>query len=190
VTIFITSRTGDIDMSFLSNFLEKIFHRKEFEKLKGEVLDLRRKVRELEIVMDEKENLISSLKKEYEHLNIMSMDNTGNAKEEEIIEIFTDLSTNLAQLNTMRKLDEKGKEIKIRDLFRIIKQIEKIFEKRGVTQIGEAGEQVPYDSTLHQPAGNMSPSESDEVVIRFCGYKIKNKLIKRALVGKEFLDGG
>ena len=176
-------------MSFLSDLLEKIFHRKEFEKLKGEVLDLRRKVRELEIVMEEKENLIASLKKEYEYLNTMSRDNTGNAKEEEIVEIFTDVSTHLAQLNTMRKLDETGKEIKIRDLFRLIKQIEKIFEKRGVIQIGEAGEKVPYDSTIHQPAGNISPSESDDVVIRFCGYKIYDRLIKRALVGKEFLDG-
>ncbi len=173
-------------MSFLSNFLENIFHRKEFEKLKVEVLDLRRKVMELEIESEEKENLIESLKKEYEALHSRCRDNTVNVKEEEIIEIFTEISPHLTQLNTMKKLDEKGKDIKIKDLFRLIKQIEKIFEKRGVIQIGEAGEKVPYDSSVHQSAGNMSISEAEEVIIRFCGYKIQDKLVKRALVGKDF----
>ncbi|MEQ8222288.1 MAG: hypothetical protein ABRQ37_08315, partial [Candidatus Eremiobacterota bacterium] len=70
-------------MSFLSDFFEKIFHRKEFEKLKGEVLELRRKVRELEIASDEKDTLIESLKEEYKCLNNMSKNNSGNAKEEE-----------------------------------------------------------------------------------------------------------
>jgi len=173
-------------MSFLSDFFENIFHRKEFETLKGEVLDLRRKVMELEITSEEKENLIESLKKEYEAFHSRCKDNTVNAKEEEIIDIFTEISAPLTQLNTMRKLDEKGKDIKIKDLFRLIKQIEKVFEKRGVIKIGEAGEKVPYDSTLHQSAGNMSPSETEEVVIRFCGYKLQDRLIKRALVGKDF----
>ena len=173
-------------MSFLSYFFEKIFHRKEFEKLKGEVLELRRKVRELEIASDEKDTLIESLKEEYKCLNNMSKNNSGNAKEEEFADIFTEVSAHLTQLNTMKKLDEKGKDIKIKDLFRLIKQIEKVFEKRGAIQIGEAGEKVLYDSTLHQSAGNTPLSESDEVIIRFCGYKIQDKLIKRALVGKDF----
>ncbi len=173
-------------MSFLSNFLENIFHRKEFEQLKGEVLDLRRKVMELEIASEEKENLIESLKKEYEAFQSRYKDNTVNVKEEDLIEIFTEISPHLTQLNTMKKLDEKGKDIKIKDLFRLIKQIEKIFEKRGVIKIGEAGEKVTYNSSLHQPAGNMSLSEAEEVIIRFCGYKIQDKLIKRALVGKDF----
>ena len=173
-------------MSFLSDFFEKMFHRREFEQLKGEVLDLRRKISEQEIASEEKDNLIESLKKEYESLNSICRVNTVNAKEEEIIEIFTEIASHMTQLNTMRKLDENGKEIKIKDLFRLIKQIDKIFEKRGVIQIGEAGETVSYDSTLHQPAGNMSLSEAEEVVIRFCGYKIHDKLIKRALVGKDF----
>ncbi|MEQ8167632.1 MAG: nucleotide exchange factor GrpE [Candidatus Eremiobacterota bacterium] len=173
-------------MSFLSNFFENIFHRKEFEQLKGEVLDLRRKVMELEIASEEKENLIESLKKEYEAFQSIYKDNTVNAKEEELIEIFTEISPHLTQLNTMKKLDEKGKDIKIKDLFRLIKQIEKIFEKRGVIQIGEAGEKVTYNSSVHQPAGNMSLYEAEDVIIRFCGYKIQDKLIKRALVGKDF----
>jgi len=101
-----------IYMSFLSDFFENIFHRKEFETLKGEVLDLRRKVMELEITSEEKENLIESLKKEYEAFHSRCKDNTVNAKEEEIIDIFTEISAPLTQLNTMRKLDEKGKDIR------------------------------------------------------------------------------
>ncbi|HPZ08109.1 MAG TPA: nucleotide exchange factor GrpE [Candidatus Eremiobacteraeota bacterium] len=172
-------------MKFFVDLLDKIFHRTEFLELKSEVLDLRRKLRELEIKLEEKESLVEKLKKEYEQLKNTSKEEATIAKKEEITDIVTELAIHMAQLNTMKKLQEDGKEVRIKDILRLFKQIEKIFERKGLIQIGEAGKKVSYDSTLHQPSDNISLCEKQEVIVRFCGYMVNDKLIKRAIVSIE-----
>lgn len=172
-------------MKIFENLFETLFRRKEFSKLSAENLDLKRRVREFEIDVEEKKKLITSMKKEYLHLENSLADKINIAKDEEIYEFLKEISTTFSQVVTMKKLGEDGKEIRAKDLFRLIGQVEKSFLKRGLLQIGEIGGKVCYNSSFHEPLGNFSPKEGREVFVRFCGYRFKEKLLKKALVGNE-----
>ena len=168
---------------FISRFLEKIFHNEELNELRSDSLDSRRRIKELELDIEEKNKLLHSTKKEYELLNNSVKEDVSLVKDSEIQELFKELSLHLSQLNTMKRLDDEGKDVRPKDIFRLLRQVEKVFEKRGIIRIGEPGEKVMYDSSSHQVIGDFSPKDKEEVIIRFCGYKMKDILIKRALVG-------
>ena len=172
-------------MKFINNLFEKIFHRQELLNLQSENVDFKRRVRELELKVDEKEKLLDDLRKEYKHLKSSAETGVEKRKKEDFEEIFVRLSKPFSQINTMRKMDREGKDIRAKDVLRLISQIEKVFFEKGIIQIGNPGEELPFNSELHQPAGSFSPGEAEEVIVRFCGYKTEERLIKRALVGPK-----
>jgi len=169
-------------MNFIGNLLEKIFHTRELGELQSLTVELKRKVKELEMELEERDKLLDVTRKEYDTLKSSLKEEIKQAKSEEILDVFTEISSPLSQLNTMKRMEQEGKDIKIKDVLRLVNHMEKIFSKKGLSQTCSAGEKVIYDSTVHQLSGNFSPKEKEEVLVRFCGYKINDKLIKRALV--------
>jgi hypothetical protein len=148
--------------------------------LEAENLQLKSKVASLQLDLEEKDKTISSLKTEYQRLKSQK----DTLKEDELIYLFNQISTPLTQLNTMRVLHEKGQEIKTKDVFTLLKTIEQEFEKRGFEKIGVVGEEVKFDSAIHQSITNDLLEEGDNVKISFVGFKKDNKIIKKALVRK------
>lgn len=169
-------------MNFINSLLEKIFHIRELKDLQSLTLELKKRVKELEMEIEERDKLLDVTRKEYDTLKGSLKGDIRQAKAEEILDIFTEIASPLSQLNTMKKMEQDGKDIKVKDILRLVNHMEKIFFKKGLSQTGAAGEKVLYNSTVHQPAGNFSPKEKEEVLVRFCGYKVNDKLIKRALV--------
>lgn len=169
-------------MNFITDFFEKIFHKSELSELRSENIALKRKLKELEIECEEKKNFIEVSRKEYEELNKQFHENLKSERNDEFTDIFTELSQFLSQLDTMKKMEEEGKTVRLKDVFRLLGQIEKVFEKKEIIKIGIPGEKVTYDSASHNPVGKFSPEDNKEVIIRFCGYRLKDRVIKKALV--------
>lgn len=66
-------------------------------------------------------------------------------------------------------------------VIKLLNPVEKLIQSWGVSQIGQVGEEVPYNPQKHQLlSGNVTAGET--VRVRYVGYQKGNKLLYRAKV--------
>lgn len=96
---------------------------------------------------------------------------------------FNSAAEMLVQLPSVRKAVAEGAPLQARDVLPLLAPLDPALERLGLTRIGEPGEEVPFDPTRHQMAGNEpAPERGTPVKVVFVGYLDGDDLLRKAQV--------
>ena len=135
--------------------------------------------------LEERERCIGALKASCEELERAGAKEAQAAREGAALQLLESIAAPLSQLATMRSLAERGTVPDAAHVLRLTESLQKAFEAAGLTVVGAVGETVPFDPSLHRPAGRDQLRAADRVKISFIGFRLGDRVIRPALVTRE-----
>lgn len=121
------------------------------------------------------------LKQEYKHREELLAQEQKNVAQRWQNSSLQILESWLLQWPTAAYAAQQNPDLSAIKLLPLVKPVEKLLEKWGITAIGSVAEELPYDPQWHQlMSGTAQPG--DRVKIRYVGYKQGDKLLHRAKV--------
>ena len=171
-------------MKIIKNFNNKILKsskKKSTTTKKEKYLKLKKKNKKYKLKIKNLETKLQNYLNEY-NLQKQNFKAELKNKEDEILnKLLSQIASPLTQLNTaFEKNQTLDKGLKM-----LFQQIKNELQDFKVEFIGQVGEKVLYDETLHQPAGAENFNNQDKVEIVLEGIKLNGNLIKRAMVVKD-----
>lgn len=129
------------------------------------------------------ESGVDSLKAEYQRLQ-QQLDNQRQATKIEFQqEAIQQLESLLLQLPTAAYAAQNNPSMPARNLLPLLRPINELLKRWGITAIAEVGAQVSYDPHLHQLMDADTQAEVGmPVTVRYVGYREGDKLLYRARV--------
>ena len=179
------SNETDIFMSQKSGFLQRLLT--VLKESDGS--EPSRDMAGLRLELSERDQEIVRLKKEYALKQEQSRAQAERAGEEAVEGILHECAAPLATLSAMQARHAEKGDLNPADLLQVALSFRKILEKRGVEQIGTAGEEQPYDPALHQMLDATHPRPGVAVLIRFAGFRFNGKIIAKAQAGAVSEEG-
>ena len=143
----------------------------------------------LRLELSERDQEIVRLKKEYALKREQSRAQVERAGEEAVESIVLECAEPLVTLSAMQARHVEKGDLNPADLLQVALSFRKILEKRGMEQIGTAGEEQPYDPALHQMLDGTNLRPGVAVLIRFAGFRFNGKIIAKALAGAVSEEG-
>lgn len=165
---------------------EKVEHKNEAEKEtivdnSAKITDLEAKVKELEALLKEKEDSHLRMAAEYDNFRRRSKEEREALYTEAVGDTVGELLPIIDNLERACGFDD-GEKVK-EGLVMILKSVETVFEKLGVSSVGAIGES--FDPNLHNAVlhdEDETKGEGEIVDVFQKGYKKGNKMIRFAMV--------
>ncbi len=150
-----------------------------------DVTKLKATVASLHLDLDERNERIAVMCKEYEQLEASKAQSTASAGEAELTSLMKKLSGPLSNIAVLRDAAAAGEDVQVEDLLRLIASLEKVLERAGLEVIGHSGEASGFDSAIHQRMSGGSVREGVAVKIEVPGYRLGERVLQKALVSVE-----
>jgi len=151
---------------------------------------LRGRVASLEQDLRERDELIVRLKREYEASRRENKSGQEQAAADALEVLAGRHAPLLSQLDTMRYMHEQGKELRAGDLLKLLSKLQQAWRELGLEAVGQAGEKVDYDASVHQRLSGGDVSPGGKVRVSFVGYRFGSKMLTKAMVNAEGADNG
>lgn len=161
------------------SWLKSLF-RKEQETGRG--MQLEREVQSLRTMLEEQDRVTAMLRKELNQLRTETESRAKKYIQAKIEELMADVATLITQINSQAYLvEEKNRPLNVRDVLKVAKQFEQVFQKYGIRLEGYVGEIASFDPDHHAPLKMDTPIvEGEPVVVRFVGVGFRGKLLRKA----------
>lgn len=137
----------------------------------------------LRLELEQARKELRNLQRELETVRFTSQRNQSEQADDRLEQLFTELSTPLAQLAVQRALDQQGKELRQRDLLAVSGRMLEALQGRGVKLEGEPGQELAFSPDHHQPLSlDSSLKPGQTVKIRFPGVSFRGRWLRKAMV--------
>ena len=90
----------------------------------------------------------------------------------------------LSQLATMQALTANGRPVRADDVLKLFGKLEALLAEAGLVRIGTVGEEVPFDTRVHQRMSGADVREGQPVAVRFVGYRLRDSILCKAMVSR------
>ncbi|BBC22460.1 helix-turn-helix domain-containing protein [Pseudanabaena sp. ABRG5-3] len=126
---------------------------------------------------------IASLREEYQHLQQTLANQQQELRSQFERETIQQLESLLLQLPSAAYAAQNNPSMLAKNILPLLRPIDTLLQKWGITAIGSVGEEVAYDPQRHQlMEGSEELEEGSSVIIRYIGYIQGEKLLYRARV--------
>lgn len=137
---------------------------------------------QIRLDLEERNQRIASMQKEYETLEAARLRVASEASAEQEEKILKSLLRPLSNLATLMDLADSGSEVAVSDLVVLGRSLEKELARFGLERIGRTGEHTRFDPTLHQRMSGGTVAAGDDVAIAVPGFRLGPKVLTRAMV--------
>jgi molecular chaperone GrpE (heat shock protein) len=146
------------------------------------LLNLESEIQTLRLNIADRDLTISKLRIEGDRQRQNEESKQAIALQTQQEQLFTDLSTPIAQLLTqIHLLEVESKPIQAKDVLTIVKRILRLVEEYGLSASGTIGETVPFDPNIHQPLNSsVTIGNGQLVTIRIPAIAYQNKVLRAA----------
>ena len=128
---------------------------------------------------------ISSLREEYQHLLNQLAHQKQDLRSQFEREVIQQLESLILQLPSAAYAAQTNPNMLAKNILPLLRPIDALIQKWGITAIGVVGAQVAYDSQKHELMdGSEEIVEGDLAIVRYVGYMQKEKLLYRARVSR------
>ena len=128
---------------------------------------------------------IASLREEYQRLQNQLAHQTQDLRSQFEREVIQQLESLILQLPSAAYAAQTNPNMLAKNILPLLRPIDALLQKWGVTAIGAVGAQVAYDSQKHELMdGSEEIVEGDLAIVRYVGYMQKEKLLYRARVSR------
>ena len=128
---------------------------------------------------------ISSMREEYQHLLNQLAHQKQDLRSQFEREVIQQLESLILQLPSAAYAAQTNPNMLAKNILPLLRPIDALLQKWGVTAIGAVGAQVAYDSQKHELMdGSEEIVEGDLAIVRYVGYMQKEKLLYRARVSR------
>jgi molecular chaperone GrpE (heat shock protein) len=150
-----------------------------------EVLKLKSEIASLKLDLKDSEGKLAKERKRIDSMQSSQSDQVKQRVESQIEDLFDQLATPLSQLRMQSSLMEQGKAVKSSDIMAVAGSFANIVEKAGLEPVGTTGKMLKFDPAIAQSLGSTgSINIGDEVIVKFIGYRYKERVIRKAFVEK------
>ena len=144
--------------------------------------DPRARLAAAEIDLRERDAEVAGLRAEYERLSGEYECALAEARGAGMQALAGQLAQPFAQLASMQALAERGREVSVADVLKLVARAEAVLLEAGMTRLGVVGERAVFDPHLHRPLADGEIAPGTAVTIRFLGYRLGETVLLRALV--------
>ena len=128
---------------------------------------------------------IASLREEYQRLQNQLAHQKQDLRSQFEREVIQQLESLILQLPSAAYAAQTNPNMLAKNILPLLRPIDALLQKWGVTAIGAVGAQVAYDSQKHELMdGSEEIVEGDLAIVRYVGYMQKEKLLYRARVSR------
>lgn len=115
--------------------------------------DPRARIAAVELDLRDRDAELERLRAEYDRLGGQAARDRAGAAAVGLGALVRHLAPLLSQLATMQSLAESGREVRVQDILKLFGKVQSVLAGAGLARIGTVGEQVPFDTRLHQLVG-------------------------------------
>jgi molecular chaperone GrpE (heat shock protein) len=161
---------------------EPIADQKITDQSNERLLSLESEIQSLRLTITDRDQTINKLRIEGDRQRQNEESKQAIALQSQQEQLFTDLSTPIAQLLTqIHLLEVESKPIQAKDVLTIVKRILRLVEEYGLSASGTIGERVPFDPNIHQPLSSATTINNGQLVtIRIPAIAYQNKVLRAA----------
>jgi len=156
----------------------------------GDPARLQATIAALRLDIEERDERIAAMRREYEQLETSKERSTASAGEEELTVLMKKLSGPLSNIAVLRDAAAAGEDVKVDDLLHLLASLEKVLARAGLEVIGHSGEASHFDPAVHQRMSGGSVSDGIAVKIEVPGYRLGERVLQKALVSAGGNDDG
>jgi molecular chaperone GrpE (heat shock protein) len=146
--------------------------------------DPRARIAALELDLRARDAELNRVRAEYERLGGQAERERAGAAAAGLGALARHLAPLLSQLATIQALAEGGREVRVQDILKLFGKVESVLAEAGLARIGTVGEQVPFDTRLHQRLSGADVADDAAVAVRFVGYRLGETILLKALVSR------
>ncbi len=146
--------------------------------------DPRVRIAALELDLRERDAELGRVRAEYERLGARAERDRSGAAAEGLGHLVKHLAPVLSQLATMQSLAAAGRDLRPGDVLKLFGKVESVLAESGLARIGSVGEEVPFDTRLHQRLSGMDVDDGQAVTVRFVGYRLGETILLKAMVSR------
>ena len=84
----------------------------------------------------------------------------------------------------MQSLADSGKTPRVEDVLKLAGMLERMLTESGLTRIGAVGEEIAFDTRLHQCMSGDDIEDSERIRVRFVGYRHGENILLKAMVSR------
>lgn len=140
-------------------------------------------VQSLRLELEAARKELERTRTELETLRFTSQRYSQDQADDRLEQLFSELSTSVAQLAVQRSLHDKGTELKQRDLLAVSGRMLEGLKSAGLMLEGEPGEEALFSPDHHQPLSLETALKAGQPVrIRFPGVSFRGRWLKKAMV--------
>jgi len=126
---------------------------------------------------------INSLREEYQHLQNQLARQKQELRSQFEREVIQQLESLILQLPSAAYAAQTNPNMPAKNILPLLRPIDALLQKWGITAIGTVGEQVVYASQKHEFIDESNQIEDGDIaIIRYVGYMQNEKLLYRARV--------
>jgi molecular chaperone GrpE (heat shock protein) len=128
---------------------------------------------------------IAALREEYQHLQNQLAHQKQDLRSQFEREVIQQLESLILQLPSAAYAAQTNPNMPAKNILPLLRPIDALLQKWGITAIGTVGEQVVYDSQKHEFIDESNQiEEGDIAIVRYVGYMQNEKLLYRARVSR------
>jgi molecular chaperone GrpE (heat shock protein) len=131
---------------------------------------------------------IAALREEYQHLQNQLAHQKQDLRSQFEREVIQQLESLILQLPSAAYAAQTNPNMLAKNILPLLRPIDTLLQKWGITAIGTVGAQVAYDPQKHEFIDGNDQSdqieEGDTAIVRYVGYMQKEKLLYRARVSR------
>lgn len=152
--------------------------------LRNVVDALERNLDELSAQVENRDERIEKLKREYETLEASKASEVEASTGDDRLALFKKLEPLATQLPTVRNAVQNGGDVSAEDVVALLSPLEEALGDLGFEPIGEAGGEAKFDAKLHKAVGKgaRSVKKGDKVKVRYVGYTRDGNVVTKAQV--------
>ena len=129
---------------------------------------------------------IASLREEYQHLQNQLVHQKQDLRSQFEREVIQQLESLILQLPSAAYAAQTNPNMLAKNILPLLRPIDALLQKWGITAIGSVGAQVAYDPQKHEFIDGNDQSdqleEGDMAIVRYVGYVQNEKLLYRARI--------
>jgi len=126
---------------------------------------------------------IISLREEYQHLQNQLARQAQELRSQFERETIQQLESLILQLPSAAHAAQSNPNMLAKNILPLLRPIDALLQRWGITAIGAVGAQVAYDSQMHELVdGSDQIEEGEMAIVRYVGYMQNEKLLYRARV--------
>ncbi|HEY9723916.1 MAG TPA: hypothetical protein V6D47_18085 [Oscillatoriaceae cyanobacterium] len=138
---------------------------------------------EIEARLATERALVEELRARYVQLEQSVSGQLEQAVQDERLALYRRLESMLTQLPGVRRAIAEGNEVAAADVLSLLAPLDAALAGWGFTPIGEVGERLAFDQSLHHAVRPAAPG--DPVVVRHVGYRFGPQVLRKAKVAPE-----